>query len=207
MGRFACFLALACLAAGAQEPAEVTFGTTVASTSALQGRVYLLKPGTKRLPQFEKLKPVGSIYTTSLNIWPQHFQEGFPGVTAQPEWFAIDYTGKFWIEQPGTYRFSMLSDDGSQLWIDGQMVINLDGEHPPSGATMSALLSRGAHRMRVTYYQGPGYGVALVLAVAPPKSPYKMFHTDDFLPPKDPAEWVDGTIRNVERLKHPWVPE
>ena len=167
----------------------------------------LLKAGVKRLPQFEKLKPVGSIYTTSLNIWPQNFREGFPGVTDRQEWFAIDYTGKFWIEQAGTYRFSLLSDDGSRLWIDNEMVVNLDGEHPPSGATVTATLSRGSHRIRVAYYQGPGYGVALVLAVAPPKAPYKIFHTDDFLPPNDPALWVDGKMQVLERLKHPWVPE
>lgn len=198
-------------AASAQTPApdapEYTFGSTVVSTSALQGKVYPLKRGTQRLPNFEKLKPAGAIYATSLNIWPQNFREGFPGVTDREEWFAIDYTGKFWIDAPGTYRFSLLSDDGSRLWIDGQMVINLDGEHPPSGATVTATLTRGSHRIRVEYYQGPGYGVALVLAVAPPKSPYKIFHTDDFLPPNDPTQWTEGAISHIERLKHPWVPE
>jgi hypothetical protein len=207
MGRFACLFVLAVLGTLAQDGVDPTFGTTVVSTSALQGKVYLIKPGTKRLPQFEKLNPVGSIYTTSLNVWPQFFREGFPGITDRPEWFAIDYTGKFWIEQAGTYRFSMLSDDGSRLWIDNQMVINLDGEHAASGASMTALFSRGAHRIRVSYYQGPGYAVALVLAVSPPHAPYKIFHTDDFLPPKDPATWVEGTITNIERLQHPWVPK
>ena len=71
---------------------------------------------------------------------------------------------------------------------------------------MSALFSRGTHRIRVTYYQGPGYAVALVLAISPPHAPYKIFHTDDFLPPKDPAMWVAGTISDIERLKFPGMP-
>jgi hypothetical protein len=209
MVRIACLFVLAGLAIWAQDDAGVlpAFGTTVVSTSALQGKVYLLKPGTKRLPQFEKLNPVGSIYTTSLDVWPRNFREGFPGVTDRQEWFAIDYTGKFWIEQPGTYGFSMMSDDGSRLWIDDQMVINLDGEHPPAGASMSALFSRGAHRIRVAYFQGPGYGVALVLAVAAPHAPYKIFSTDDFLPPSGADTSVEGTITNIEQVGHPWVPK
>ena len=204
---FALLIAFTGLNLWAQQATEYTFGTTVTSTSALQGRVYLVKPGVKELPKFEKLEPVGSIYTKSLNIWPQNFREGFPGVTDRREWFAIDYAAKIWCEDAGTYRFSMLSDDGSRMWIDDQMVINLDGEHPPSGASVSAWLSRGTHRIRVAYYQGPGYAVALVLAVATPNSPFKIFHTDDFLPPKDPSQWIEGTIKNIERLKHPWVPE
>ena len=47
------------------------------------------------------MKPVGTIYTNSLNVSPQRFDESFPGITDRFEWFAIDYTGKFWIEQPG----------------------------------------------------------------------------------------------------------
>ena len=135
---FALLIAFTGLNLWAQQATEYTFGTTVTSTSALQGKVYLVKPGVKELPKFEKLEPVGSIYTKSLNIWPQNFREGFPGVTERREWFAIDYVAKIWCEDAGTYRFSMLSDDGSRMWIDGQMVINLDGEHPPSGASVSA---------------------------------------------------------------------
>lgn len=207
MVRIACLFALAGLAISAQDDVQPAFGTTVVSTSALQGKIYLLKPGAKRLPQFEKLNPVGSIYTTSLNVWPRNFHDGFPGVTDRQEWFAIDYTGKFWIEQPGTYGFSMMSDDGSRLWIDDQLVINLDGEHPPAGASMNALFSRGAHRIRVAYFQGPGYGVALVLAVSAPHAPYKIFNTDDFLPPNDAATSVEGTITNIEQVGHPWIPK
>src|SRR5271166_6476239 len=87
-----------------------TFGTTVVLPYGLRGEIYLLHPGTERLPKFEKLEPVGSIYTTSLNVPPRDFSQGVPGVTDRFEWFAIDYTGKFWIERPGIYRFALTSD-------------------------------------------------------------------------------------------------
>src|SRR5215472_12196687 len=55
----------------AQDQPAYTFGTTVVDSSGLQGRVYQLKPNTQRLPKFGRLKPVATVYTTSLNVWPQ----------------------------------------------------------------------------------------------------------------------------------------
>src|SRR5271163_3656163 len=89
----------------AQEPAA-TFGITVVIPSALQGRIYNIRHNTKKLPNFRRMKPVGTIYATSLNVPPQDFTLGFPGVTKRVEWFAIDYTGRFWAEKAGDYGFS-----------------------------------------------------------------------------------------------------
>src|SRR5947199_345334 len=75
--------------------------------------------------------PVGTIYTTSLNVPPQDFDKGFPGVTNRFEWFAIVYTGRIWVSIPGLYRFHLLSDDGSRLLVDGKRVLDNDGIHAP----------------------------------------------------------------------------
>ncbi|MBL8177862.1 MAG: beta-glucosidase [Bryobacterales bacterium] len=190
------------LSANAQEH---TFGVTTVSTSALQGKVYLLRPGAGRLPNFGKMNPAGAVYANSLNVWPQSFNAGFPGVTGRHEWFAIDYHGKFWIEDAGAYRFSLLADDGARLWIDDKLIVDLDGTHGAIGASGSATLSRGVHRIRVAYYQGPAFAVALVLAIARPESPWKIFHTDDYLPPKDPAQWTEGRISNIQSLPNPYA--
>jgi hypothetical protein len=187
------------LAAGllAQEKPQYVFGTTVVSTSGLEGRVYLLKKNTQKLPRFGSMKSAGTIYTTTLNVWPQRFDEGFPGITDLFEWFAIDYTGRFWIQSAGRYRFSLLSDDGSRLSVDNQELIDNDGTHSAAALSASAFLSRGIHTLRVSYYQGPRYTVALVLAVAAPEAAWRIFNTDDFAPPQDPTEWITGSIGEV----------
>lgn len=115
--RWMCTLSLITLTTGllAQENPQYTFGTTVVSTSGLDGRVYFLKKNTSKLPRFDQLQSVGTIYTNILNVWPQRFDQGFPGISDRFEWFAIDYTGRFWIENAGKYRFSILSDDGRQV--------------------------------------------------------------------------------------------
>jgi hypothetical protein len=182
---------LACASVvAAQEEPTVVFGTTVVIPSGLRGLVYHIKRNRMQLPDFEKLKPAGPpIYTSSLNLPPQNFLEGFPGVTKRNEWFAIDYSGKFWIADPGLYSFSLLSDDGSKLYIDDQLVIDNDGVHAPLEKIGVADLAGGLHRMRVSYFQGPKFQIALVLKVAGPRQQLRVFSTDEFKPPPDPGQW------------------
>jgi hypothetical protein len=184
----------------AQEKPQYTFGTTVVSTSALEGRVYFLKRNTSKLPRFDRRKSAGTIYTTALNIWPRRFDEGFPGISGRFVWFAIDYNGRFWIDTEGQYRFRLLSDDGARLSIDNEELIDNDGIHAALALSASAFLSRGIHTIHVSYFQGPRFVVALVLEVAAPEAAWRVFNTDDFIPPKDPAEWVTGKIREVQPL-------
>lgn len=159
------------------------FGTTVVIPSGLEGRIYKIHRNTSHLPSFKKQKPAGTIYTTELNVPAQSFDQGFPGVTKRFEWFAIDYTGRFWIQKPGEYEFALLSDDGSKLYIDDQVVIDNDGQHTPSELTGAIDLAPGIHRIRVSYFQGPRFLVALVLRVAGPDEALRVFSTDEFKPP------------------------
>ncbi len=181
---FAC----ACLAA--QDEPVAHFGTTVVIPSGLRGFVYHIKHDSSRLPDFTRLKPAGTIYTSSLNIPPQNFKAGFPGVTKRFEWFALDYTGKFWIQKPGVYRFALVSDDGSRLEIDDREAIDNDGIHPATRREARVELAGGIHRIRVSYFQGPRFEVALILEVAASGERFRIFSTDEFKPPANPEDWT-----------------
>ena len=174
----------------AQEEPVAHFGTTVVVSNGLRGEIYFIPPGSPKLPNFEKLKPVGTVYTSELNVPDHDFTQGFPGVTNRFEWFAIDYTGNFWVEKPGKYTWALLSDDGSKLYIDGHQVIDNDGTHAARGYAAVDKLKRGEHRIRVSYFQGPATEVALILAVIPPgDDDFSVFNTDDYLSPEALAEW------------------
>lgn len=188
---------LALSAARAQDKPEYVFGTTVVDNSGLQGRIYYVKPGTRALPKLGRLRPAGNIYTTSLNVWPQNFNEGFPSISERFEWFAIEYTGEIWIEDTGHYRFSLLSDDGAKLYLNDKVVIDNDGQHAARAITGSATLTRGVHQIKVEYFQGPRFTVALVLAISPPGSPWRIFNMNDFKPPNDPEQLREGAISEI----------
>ena len=176
--------------AAAQEEVVPTFGTTVVVPGGLIGAIYPISPNSRFLPYFEWLHPIGVIYTSTLNVPTRNFREGFPGVTDRHEWFAIDYSGRFWIETAGLYRFELTSDDGSRLYIDDELVVDNDGVHPPQTRTKALMLAGGIHRIRVSYFQGPRDQVALTLRVAGPGEEWRIFSTEEFKPPSDPATWM-----------------
>lgn len=191
-------LGLALASPRAQDNPAYTFGTTVVDSGGFQGRVYHLKPGTQKLPNFGHMRPVGSVYTTSLNVWPQNFDEGFPSITDQFEWFAIEYSGKFWIENAGLYRFSLLADDGAKLYLNNKLVIDNDGMHRATAVSGGATLTRGVHEIKIEYFQGPRFTVALVLAISPPGESWRVFSMQDFKPPNDPEKLEKGEISNIQ---------
>jgi hypothetical protein len=179
----------AALARAQDEEPVAHFGTTVVIPSGLQGGVYHIRHNSTHLPDFKKLKPVGTIYASELNVPPQDFQQGFPGVTKRFEWFAIDYTGRFWISKPGEYNFALTSDDGANLYIDDILVVDNDGEHPPATKTATVNLKGGIHTLRVSYFQGRRFQVALVLQIAGAGEQLRVFSTDEFKPPPNPENW------------------
>ncbi len=175
-----------------EDPVAV-FGTTVVIPSGLKGDIYHLPRNIESLRELARLQPQGSIYTTSLNVPPQDFLIGFPGVSKRFEWFAIDYSGKFWIENPGLYRFRLVSDDGAMLYIDGELVADNDGVHPPEVRLASRRLAGGMHTIHVPYFQGPGSTVALMLEIAGPGEQPRIFSTEEFKPPPNPETWRFST--------------
>lgn len=70
--------------------------------------------------------------------------------------FSIRWTGYLKVEPAGKYRFSLDSDDGSWLIIDGETVIDNGGDHPPVQLSRDANLSAGYHRIELRYYDAVG---------------------------------------------------
>jgi hypothetical protein len=156
----------------------------VVESAGLRGTIYLLPQSTTSIPKLKRLKPVGTIYTTRLNIPPRDFREGFPGITGRAEWFAIDYVGQFFVPARAKYRFGLISDDGARLYVDDRSVIDNDGIHPPSACQAKVELEGGVHSVRLTYMQGPGLFVALQLFIARPGEPWRVFDTREFMSPE-----------------------
>ncbi|MBU2665227.1 DUF1080 domain-containing protein [Actinoplanes bogorensis] len=68
----------------------------------------------------------------------------------------------------GAYTFRLVSDDGSKLFLDDQLVIDHDGLHdvePPGEGTVE--LTAGVHRLRVEHFDRTG-GQRLTLSWRPP---------------------------------------
>jgi len=155
---------------------DTPFGSPSKNPQALMGTIYALPQGTSRLPNFSRLSPVGTIYTDSLNISTRKFTQGFPGITNRFEWFGLVYEGRFLLDKGGNYTFRLHSDDGSRLWIDGKILIDNDGIHPPQSESGNIFLSPGEHTLWLEYFQGPRETIALSLyALYPGETEERIF--------------------------------
>ncbi len=185
------FLLAACLIPfllSAQSDSTI-FGSKEKIGNALVGKIYLIPENTPSLPNFDTLQSVGTIYTDKMNIPTRDWQSGFPGISSRFEWFAIDYKGYFKVKKPGKFDFRLVSDDGSRLYIDGKLVVDNDGVHATASASGSVQLRDSTHSIRLQYFQGPRYQIALQLFVNEKPFPDELILTD---PDNGFPYWVLG---------------
>jgi outer membrane protein OmpA-like peptidoglycan-associated protein len=168
-------------AAPCERRADAAFGTTKKTGLGLEGKIYFLPDNATRLPDFSKEKSQGSIFTDQFDVPPQDFTAGFPGVTNRFEWFAIDYQGTIYVPASGDYAFKLLSDDGSKLYLDGKVVIDMDKIQGWDAADGKMRLTEGDHQFRLSYFQGPATQLGLRLLYTPPGSDFERpFRLQDF---------------------------
>lgn len=110
-----------------------------------------------KVPNFDKLKPKASGTASAFDL----------SVARRSNDFAIKFEGVFRIEREGNYRFTLNSDDGSKMYIDGQQVVDNDGIHSPKTASGSVKLTKGTHKVIVGFFQVGG-GVELDVHIEGP---------------------------------------
>ncbi|MBL8535175.1 MAG: FG-GAP repeat protein, partial [Betaproteobacteria bacterium] len=110
---------------------------------------------------FDNLTPVHTRVDAQVDV-PNSGGPGFNGFSDLTDYFAARWTGQIRIETAGEYTFTLGSDDGSRLFIDGKLVINHDGLHGYSDRSGSVTLSAGFHDIRVEMFEYGGFaGVRL----------------------------------------------
>ncbi len=115
--------------------------------SELNYRLYL--GDWVNVPDFSKLKPhrEGPVPDKKLDM----------KLEGMAEHFGVQWEGKVDAPENGFYVFSLASDDGARLYVDGKAVIEHDGIHASSELKAGRVrLSQGAHTVRVDYFEQSG---------------------------------------------------
>ena len=68
----------------------------------------------------------------------------------------VRFRAKMKIDQVDTYTFFLRSDDGSKLLVDGQVVVDNDGDHGVKEADGKIELQSGEHDLEVIWFNGGG---------------------------------------------------
>jgi hypothetical protein len=77
--------------------------------------------------------------------------------------FVSRHTGYLYLESPGLYTLYLNSDDGSKLWVNGELVINNSGLHAMRERAVMLELGEGYHHVRLEYFERTGWA-GLVLS-------------------------------------------
>jgi S1-C subfamily serine protease len=102
--------------------------------------------GFTRLPDFKKLEPTQSGVTTTLDLASM----AKPGSVN----FGLVINGFIEVPETGLYRLQLTSDDGSFLYVNDELVVDNDFNHPPQAESGLRRLEKSLHPIRVEYYQG-----------------------------------------------------
>jgi hypothetical protein len=106
-----------------------------------------------RVPKLEgrypnKFRQVPQVhYKSTTSAW-----SGF----TQADNFAVRWSGFLIISSGGIYRFSIVSDDGSKLYIDKKFIINNDGLHSMKGKQASYRCASGQHHLKIEMFEKRG---------------------------------------------------
>lgn len=101
------------------------------------------------LPDFGKLKPKASGTGVAFEL----------GLAKADGNYGMRFEGVFRAESTGDYTFTLSSDDGSRLLIDGKKIVDNDGIHPPQTRSGTVGLTKGIHNIVVEFFQGGGEAV------------------------------------------------
>lgn len=95
--------------------------------------------------------------SNGINILPQALRSVYQ------QWYLIRCQGQFVATSSDYYQFNLTSDDGSNLYLDGVLLLNNDGNHSMQLKTNSKYLKKGIHAFRLDYMQGPAGNQGLIL--------------------------------------------
>jgi alpha-L-fucosidase len=97
----------------------------------------------KKLPDFNNLIPIKSGITSQFGISSK----------LRDEHYGFVFSGHLHIPMTGNYTLSTISNDGSKLYLNDNLLINNDGEHGMKEVESEITLQKGLHPIKVTYFQ------------------------------------------------------
>ncbi len=91
----------------------------------LTGRYYDNFTRPDDIITFDEVDLVMTRIDTMIAFWnPVDCYYTWNGVPQSGNWYGVRWEGYLYIDEAGDYGFGTISDDGSQLWLDGDLIVN-----------------------------------------------------------------------------------
>jgi cytochrome c553/mono/diheme cytochrome c family protein len=153
----------------------------------LNTKFQLFRGTWDKLPNFANLKVIAQGESAGFDL----------SVAGRPNNYGLRFTSNLQIAKEGEYQFSLGSDDGSRLIIDGETVADCDGIHPHQTVEGRKTLTAGFHEVVVEYFQGGGEA-SLEVEIAGQGFAQQPISGFLFLEPKVPARASDKPVFTID---------
>ncbi len=100
----------------------------------------------QKLPVFNQFNPKRSGTIEQFLMPAEHSEEDF----------AVQYTGYIKIAKDGPYTFYINSDDGADISIDKNVIVDNDGCHAAQEFSGTVVLNSGFHEITISFFQAGG---------------------------------------------------
>jgi alpha-1,2-mannosyltransferase len=155
-----------------------------------------LQPGLTRM-YYDNVEWAGTPLTTtrdrSLDL--TRIKREFPGIT---ENYSLQWVGVIFIPASGKYQFTTISDDGSALYIDKQMVVDNRGFHGFQKRTGTVYLEKGFYPIQIRYMQGRLAADLYTYWTQPGKKRELLAHA--YLFPEEPTNLTNFWIYRIRQV-------
>jgi hypothetical protein len=76
-----------------------------------------------------------------------------PGGGISGTQFSVRWLRWLWMDRPGYWKFTTITDDGVRLWVDDQLVIDAWYGQPATARSVTLNLTQAFHNVKMEYYQ------------------------------------------------------
>ena len=97
-----------------------------------------------RIPDFSQVEAIKKGITQDLDV---------KRLADREDHYALLFHGYIQIDTTGVYTFSLVSDDGSKLFLHDQLVVDNDGSHSARKREGSIALEKGYHPISLMYFE------------------------------------------------------
>lgn len=135
------------------------YGTDVLTTTDVKYAYYEVETPITQLPNIDSLQVIESDTTTVMDV---------NKLSKRRDGVAFRFTGNLNVPKTGDYLFHQYSDDGSKLYIDGELLVDNDGKHDFEPKRGLINLSEGLHKIQIDYFNN-SWGKGMMLQYEGPE--------------------------------------
>nr|WP_299069804.1 family 16 glycoside hydrolase [uncultured Allomuricauda sp.] len=129
------------------------YGSETLTTSNVKYNYYEVETPVNQMPNFDSIQVIESGNIDVMDV---------DKLSKRRNGVAFQFISDLNVPKAGDYLFHQYSDDGSKLYIDGELIVDNGGSHRFESKRGLVNLSEGAHKLQIDYFNNnSGKGMQL----------------------------------------------